>query len=154
MKKCLLTPILCAFAFGLGVGFNNFALSDIDSSKVAYVNVNKLIAGSKTIKQAQTAREKQTSEMLKWYDSASAEIQKQQTKEARQALIKKYEAQLTQKKKTIKDAYAKEIKKADEQIDSVITQKAKEMGYTLVFRSDSLLFGGTDITSHVLPSVK
>ncbi|MBR2068685.1 MAG: OmpH family outer membrane protein [Candidatus Gastranaerophilales bacterium] len=154
MKRNLITLVLCAFAFGLGVGFNNIAFSDIDTSKIAYVNVNKLITGSKTIKQAQSAREKQTTEMLKWYDSASDEIQKQETKEKRDALIKKYEAQLTQKKKTIKDAYSKEISQADSQMDTVIAQKAKELGYSVVFRSDSVLFGGTDITAQVLPLVK
>jgi len=87
-------------------------------------------------------------------DSASLEIQKQDSKEKKDALVKKYEAQLTQKKKSIKDAYAKEINKADAQMEQVISQKAKELGYNLVFRRDALIFGGDDITSQVLPSVK
>lgn len=154
MKKSLLTFVLCSFAFGLGFGLNNAAFSDIQASKVAYVNVGKLLTTSKALKAADEAKAKQTAEMLKWYDTASADIQKQQTAAGKQALIKKYEAQLTQKKKNIKDSYAKKVSEVDNQLDGIITQKAKDMGYDLVFRKDALLFGGTDITSSILPLVK
>ena len=79
---------------------------------------------------------------------------KQQDKEARKALIKKYEAQLTQKKKSIKDAYSKKVLEVDKQLDAEITKQAKAMGYNLVLRKDSVLFGGVDITDKILPTVK
>ena len=68
MKKSLLTIALCSFAFGLGFGVNNIAFSDVQPTKVAYVNVGKLLTASKTIKAAETARAKQTKEMLAWYE--------------------------------------------------------------------------------------
>ena len=154
MKKNLLTLALCAFAFGLGFGANNIAFSNVNPAKIAYVNVPKLLAASKDLKAAQDAQMKQTKDMLKWYDTASADIQKQTTKAGKDAVIKKYEAQLTQKKKTIKDAYAKKVNQVDTQLDTAITTKAKAMGYNLVFRKDALLFGGTDITNEILPLVK
>ena len=92
--------------------------------------------------------------MLKWYDNANNEIQKQTTKAEKEKLIKKYEAQLTTKKKTIKDAYAKKVTEADSQISGVINQKAKELGYNIVLRGDSVLFGGDDITDKIVPLVK
>ena len=58
MKKSLLTLLLCSFAFGLGLGINNFAISDIKTSKVATVNVGKLLAASKTYKTAESTRVK------------------------------------------------------------------------------------------------
>ena len=154
MKKILMTMILCSFAFGLGLGMNNFAMSDIAGAKIAYIDVNKLLASSKVIKAAENTRQKETIDILKWYDAAAAEINSQQSKDARQKLINKYEAELTAKKKVTNDNYARKIKEADNQIDGVITQKAKELGYNLVFRRESLLFGGDDITSYVLPLVK
>ena len=154
MKKNLLTLVLCSFAFGLGFGINNIAFSDALPLKVAYVNVPKLLSASKTLKAAEEAKIKQTKDMLKWYDTASADIQKQKTQASKDALIKKYEAQLTQKKKTIKDAYAKKVGQVDTQLDSAISTKAKAMGYNLVLRKDSVLFGGTDITAQILPLVK
>lgn len=154
MKKSLLTLTLCAFAFGLGFGANNIAFSDNATLKVAYVNVPKLLSASKTLKAAQDTQLKQTKDMLKWYDTASADIQKQSTKAGKDALIKKYEAQLTQKKKTIKDTYAKKVNQVDAQLDSAITTKAQAMGYDLVLRKDSVLYGGTDITAQILPLVK
>ena len=154
MKKNLVTLLLCSLTFGIGVGLNNFAVSDIKTAKVAYVDVSKLLAASKTIKSAEEARAKQTKDMLSWYNTASADIKKQSTKAGKDALVKKYEAQLTQKKKTIKDNYAKKINEVDKQLNNLITAKAKGLGYDLVFRGDALLFGGTDITDQILPSVK
>ena len=154
MKRNILTIALCILAFSLGIGINNFAFSDINTAKVAYVDVNKLVAASKTIKSAQATREKDTAQMLQWYDKASAEIQKQETGEKRKELIKKYEAQLTQKKKSIKQAYANVLNKADKQMEEAISKKASELGYSLVFRRDALIVGGDDITSQVLPLVK
>ena len=107
MKKNLLTATLCALAFGLGFGINNIAFSNIDPAKVAYIDVDKLIVASKTLKSAQETQAKQTKEMLDWFEKASADIQKQQTKAGKDELIKKYEAQLTQKKKTISETYQK-----------------------------------------------
>ncbi len=154
MKKALLTLVLCSFAFGLGFGLNNVAMSDSIGAKVAYVNVDKLLSASKNFKLAEETKTKQTEEMLKWYNTASQDIQKQQTKAGRDALIKKYEAQLTAKKKSIKDAYAKKALEIDNQLNTAINQKAKAMGYSLVFRKESLLMGGDDITSQIIPLVK
>ena len=154
MKKSLLTLVLCSFAFGLGFGLNNIAFSDVQASKVAYVNVGKLLSASKVLKSAEETRAKQTQNMLKWYDTASADIKKQSTAAGKQTLIKKYEEQLTQKKKSIRDDYAKKVNQVDNQLSEAVNQKAKAMGYDLVFRKDSLLFGGTDITASVLPLVK
>ena len=154
MKKSLLTISLCAFMFGLGFGLNNVAFSDIKASKIAYINVPKLLEASKTLKSAQSAQAKQTQDMLKWYETASADIQKQKTQAGKDALIKKYEAQLTQKKKLIKEAYASKVTQVDKQLDTVITAKAKELGYDIVLRKDAILVGGADITGHVLPLVK
>lgn len=154
MKKTLSTIFVFAFAFGLGLGINNLAFSSMGTLKVAYVNVPKLLAASKTLKAAQDAQVKQTQDMLKWYNTASADIAKQQTTAGKEALVKKYEAQLTTKKTAIKDAYAKQVTAVDNQLNTAITTKAKAMGYDLVFRKDSLLFGGVDITSQILPLVK
>ena len=154
MKKNLLTLVLCSFAFGLGFGLNNIAVSDNPIQKVGYVDVAKLLSSSKTLKSAEDARANQTKDMLKWYDTASADIQKQTTPQAKEAAMKKYEAQLTQKKKSIKDAYVKKVNDVDNQLMAVISQKSKELGYDVVFRSDAILYGGTDITAQVVPLVK
>jgi len=154
MKRTLITLVLCSFAFGLGFGMNNIAFSDTAGKKVGYVSVTKLLTASKALKSAEEQKVKQTTEMLKWYDTASADIQKQSTPEARNALIKKYEAQLTQKKKTIKDNYAKKVNEVSTQLNNAITQKSKELGYDLVFEKDSILYGGDDITASILPLVK
>ena len=79
MKKALLTMGLCAFAFGLGMGVNNIAFSDAAMPKIACVNVGQLLAASKTLKAAEDAKAKSTKDMLKWYNTASADIQKQKT---------------------------------------------------------------------------
>ena len=154
MKKNIITALLCTIAFGLGMGVNNFAMSGTNNIKIACIDINRLALSSNTVRQAQATRDKQTKDMLQWYDRASADIQKQESQEAQKALVKKYENQLTQKQKLIKEQYSKEIKRADSQMENVISQKSKELGYNLVFKKDALLFGGDDITSEILPLVK
>lgn len=154
MKKILSTIFVFAFAFGLGLGLNNLAFSSMGSLKVAYVNVPKLLTASKTLKTAEQTKLKQTQDMLKWYNTAAADIAKQTSQAGKEALVKKYEAQLTTKKKSIKDAYSKQVTAVDTQLNTAISTKAKAMGYDLVFRKDSVLFGGTDITEQILPLVK
>lgn len=161
MKKNLLVSTLCLFTFAIGLGFNDVAFSDAQKLKVAYVDLNQVLASSKTIKDAEVNRTKQVQDMLKWYDTASIDIQKQKTKEGKDKLIKKYEAQLTQKKKNIKTNYAKKAGEVEKQLDKVIAQKAKSMGYDLVIMKDSLLYKNAtlsieaaDITSEILPLVK
>ena len=153
MKKNLIVLPLCFLAFGLGFSVNNCALSNVDN-KIAVVDIQKLASASATVQNARKIREHQTKEMLNLYDSVSSEIQKQQTEELRQSLIKKYEAQLNQKKTSIQNSYTKELEKADNQISSVISQQANKSGYSIVLRKDGILFGGEDITSSILPYVK
>ncbi len=155
MKKNLLAVVLASsFAFGLGLGVNNVAMSNVDTSKIAYVNVAKLLSNSKSLKSAQEAKQKQEQEMLKWFKTASADINKQQTQAGKDALIKKYEAQLQQKKKTINDDYMKKVNEIDKQIASVISQKATAQGYSMVLKKESIVFGGVDMTQSVLPLIK
>ncbi|MBR1617999.1 hypothetical protein IJ670_07600 [bacterium] len=124
----MLTLVCCAFAFGLGLGVNNVAFSDV-KARVATVDVNKMLSASKAVKAAQDLREKDTKELLKWYDSAAHEISLKQDPAQKQALIKKYESQLTARKTAIKDAYAKKLNTADDHMKAAIAIKAKELGY-------------------------
>lgn len=153
MKKSLLTALLCAFAFGLGFGANNIAFSNVAASKIAYVNVGKLLTSSNTIKNAQATKTKQTQELQKLVTTANTEIQKAAAKD-KNAVAKKYETQVSAKKKAIQDAYTKKLMEVDKQLETAIAAKAKALGYDIVLRSDSVLYGSNDITSQIVPLVK
>lgn len=153
MKKILFTLALCIIAFSAGFEVKSFAFCSIEGAKIAYVDINKLILSSKTVQQAQDNREKQTKAMLNWYDKANSEIEKQKNKEAKQSLIAKYEKELTQKKNMIQNEFSKDVEKADNQITGVINQKAQELGYSLILKKDSVLYGAEDITSSILPLI-
>ncbi len=153
-KQLLLTLICCSFAFGLGFGINNVAFSDGVPLKVAYVNIPQILNASKALKAAQDTKIKQEKDMLNWFKTANADIDKQKTQSGKEALVKKYESQLDQKKKTIKNSYVKKVNEIDAQMNNAITQKSKAMGYDLVLKKDSVLFGGTDITKDIIPLIK
>jgi len=157
MKKSLSTLVLCSFAFGLGFGLNNVTFGNAvpaPAIKIGHVNTSKLLASSKAIKSAEDTKTKKTQEMLKWYDSINAQINAKKTPEEKKAMVKKYEPELKKKKEAIRKEYADKLKAADAQISGAIEKKAKDMGYTLVLKGDTVLFGGDDITSSVLPLVK
>lgn len=153
MKKSLLTIVLCAFAFGLGFGLNNVALSNVAASKIAYVNVGKLLTSSNTIKTAQSTKDKQAQELQKLIATANADVQKAAQKD-KAAVAKKYEAQIKTKRESIQSAYTKKLMEVDKQLETAIATKAKALGYDIVLRSDSVLYGSSDITAQIVPLVK
>ena len=53
----------------------------------------------------------------------------------------------------IQNEFSKGVEKADNQIRGVINQKAQELGYSLILKKDSVLYGAEDITSSILPLI-
>ena len=109
---------------------------------------------SKTVKQAQETRDRQTKEMLNWYDSASNEIEKQQTKEGKEKLLKKYNTEFAKKKEDIAKNYQTKLQAIDKSITETIATQAKLKGYDMVISKGVVVYGGDDITADVSKVVK
>lgn len=154
MKKGL--RIFVVGAFLLALGFSNLAMAEDAqvAPKFAVVDVQKVVANSKQVKALKAEQEKQAKDLATWIETAKADVDKQNTDEAREKLAKKYDAQLAKKREAATEAYAKKLTAIDESISSVIAKQAKDNGYTMIFAKSTVLYGGDDLTDAIIKLVK
>ena len=147
MKKILATTLLLAT-----LGISNFAMAN---TKIAIVDVQTLVSKSAQVQALKKEQQTKIQELEKWLKTAKADVDKQQTKERKEKLIKKYDAEFAKKQESIRDNYAKKLQAIDKSITETIVNEAKAKGYDLVLsKQGAVLYGGFDITNDLVKTVK
>ena len=122
--------------------------------KVGVVDVQAVVSKSAQVQALKTEQQQKLTELQKWLETVRADVEKQQTKEGKEKLIKKYDADFAKKQEAIKKDYAAKLQKIDKDITAVINKEAKAKGYTMVFPKGTVLYGGDDITNDIIKLVK
>ena len=155
MKQVLKAGLFAVTAFAVGFGINNFAMSDVPANyKVAVIDVNTVVQKSAQVQALKKEEQQKMSEYQTWLKTVNEDVQKQQTKEGKEKLLKKYNSESTKKLDAIRKNYASKWKEIDKSISATIAQEAKNNNYNLVLAKGSVLYGGDDITSKVAKAVK
>ena len=155
MKKQITTLVIASIAFCVGLGFNSFAMSDIPANyKVAVVDVNAVVSKSAQVQTLKKEQQEKLQELQKWLETVRADVQKQSTKEGKEKLIKKYDAEFAKKQEAIKKNYATKLQAIDKSISATIATEAKAQNYNLVLSKGVVLYGGEDITASISKVVK
>ena len=157
MKKSLAKIFVACFALGLGLGFasNNMAISDVPSNfRVAVVDVAKIISSSQQVKALKEEQLENKSELELFVKNARADVDKQTNAVKKKQLTEKYDRELNAKRKNMQSLYNQKLQKIESQINTVIAQRARVEGYSLILSKSSVLFGGTDITDSISQFVK
>ena len=149
MKKVL----LISGAFILGLGFNNFAMSDVPS-KIAVVDVNRVVSNSSQVMALKKEQNLKNEELQKWLTTAKADVEKQKTQEGKEKLIKKYDSDFQKKQQAIQKDYTDKLQSIDKNISGVIAKTAKDKGYDVVLAKGVVLYGGEDITNTISKLIK
>lgn len=149
MKKVL----LITGAFILGLGFNNFAMSDVPS-KIAVVDVNRVVSNSSQVMALKKEQNLKNEELQKWLTTAKADVEKQKTQEGKEKLIKKYDSDFQKKQQAIQKDYTDKLQAIDKDISGVIAKTAKDKGYDVVLAKGVVLYGGDDITNTISKLIK
>lgn len=140
-------------AFIIGMSVNNYAISDVPS-KIAIVDVQKVVASSAQVKALKADREAKIKNLAAFVNNARAAVQKETNAEKKKALEAKYNKELNTKRDAIQKDYAKRLADVDKNISAVVAQKAKAANYDIVIAKGVVLYGGSDITAEVAKSVK
>ena len=90
----------------------------------------------------------------KWLKTAQADVEKQQTQESKEKLLKKCNADFAKKKETIAKNYQTKLQEIDKSITATIANQAKLKGYDMVITKGTVLYGGDDITTDIQKVVK
>lgn len=154
MKTNLKIAAVAACTFALGFMLNNPALSDIASTRVAVVDVNKVVAGSKQVNALKVEQQNKINSLRSFVATAKQNVSKEKDATKKKALEAKYNKELQNKTAAIEKEYAQKLQAIDANISNVISVSAKAKGYNLVLAKGVVLYGGTDITADVIKSVK
>ncbi|MGN0017660.1 MAG: OmpH family outer membrane protein [Candidatus Gastranaerophilaceae bacterium] len=122
--------------------------------KIAVVNVGQVVESSVQVKTLKLEQQAKLKELEAWLVTVKSDVDKQSTKENREKLIKKYDAEFVKKQNNIRSSYAKKLNSIDKTISSIISKEAKEKGYDLVLPKGTVLYGGLDITNDIIKKVK
>lgn len=145
MKKQILTT---AIILGLTTMTPAFA------ERIAVVDVPAVVAQSQQVKALKQEQTKKIQDLEKWLTTVRADVEKQQTQEGKDKLLKKYNAEFAKKKEAIAKDYQARLKAVDKSISETIAQQAKAKGYDIVISKGMVLYGGDDITADITKVVK
>jgi len=156
MKKSIKKSLVVAAIIFAGLGANVVSAQDIQAPayKVAVVNVAAVIESSSEVMALRKEQQLKLDELKAWLTTAKADVDKQATKEGKEKLIKKYDAEFEKRQIQVRENYAKKLQEIDKHISAVIEQERKAKGYDIVLVKGTVLSGGTDITKDIAKKVK
>lgn len=140
-------------AFVIGMSVNNFAISNVPS-KIAVVDVQKVVASSSQVKTLKADREAKIKDLSNFVKTAREAVAKEPNATKKKTLEDKYNKELNVKRNAIQKDYTTKLAAIDKNISGVIAQKAKAASYDIVLAKGVVLYGGNDITAEVAKSVK
>ena len=146
MKKLLVTALLLAT-----MGISNAAMAD---TKIAVVDVQAVVSKSAQVQALKKEQQTKMQELEKWLKTVRADVEKQQTQEGKEKLVKKYDAEFAKKKEAIAKNYQTKLQEIDKSITATIASQAKLKGYDMVITKGTVLYGGDDITTDIMKVVK
>ena len=145
MKK-VLSLTLMALILGSGIA--------TAEQKIAVVDVQAVVSKSAQVQALKKEQQAKMQDLEKWLKTAQTDVEKQQTKEGKEKLLKKYNAEFAKKKEAIAKDYAARLQAVDKSITETISTTAKTKGYNMVISKGVVVYGGDDITADVQKVVK
>ena len=122
--------------------------------RIAVVDVQAVVSKSAQVQALKKEQQSKMQDLEKWLKTAQADVQKQQTKEGKEKLLKKYNTEFGKKKEAIAKDYAARLQAVDKSITDTIATQARLKGYNMVISKGVVVFGGDDITADVQKVVK
>ena len=148
MKKTL---SLALTALILGSGLLNTVSA---AQKIAVIDVPAVVAKSAQVQALKREQQAKMQDLEKWLKTAQADVEKQQTKEGKEKLLKKYNSEFATKREAIAKDYTARLQAVDKSITDTIAAQARLKGYDMVLSKGVVVFGGDDITADVQRVVK
>lgn len=151
MKKSLLLTTTIAICLCLqGLAF----CAEQTTQKYAVVDVKKVVNSSKSVKQLKDERKKQKEDLIKFVKEGNAQVAAEKDPKKKEALKKKLNNDLKVMTTNYNKKYQTELKQINNDLGTNIAKIGKEKKYDLILTSDSVLYGGEDITKEIIKVTK
>ncbi len=142
-------------AFALGLGVNNFAMSDVPANfKVAVVDVPQVVASSAQVQALKKEQQAKAQDVIKYIEKARKDVAATTDEKKKKSLEEKYNKELATKREAIEKEYTTKLQAIDKNISEKINEKAKAGSYNVVLAKGVVLYGGDDITADIVKMVK
>lgn len=145
MKKTL-SFVLTLLLLGTGAA--------MAEQKIAVVDIPAVVAKSAQVQALKKEQQAKMQDLEKWLTIVQADVEKQQTQEGKEKLLKKYNAEFAKKKETLAKNYQSQLQAIDKSITETISATAKSKGYDIVISKNVVVYGGDDITAELQKLVK
>ena len=143
-----------AAAFVLGVAVNNFAMSDVATTRIAVVDVPQVVDASAKVQALKKEQQAKAKDLASFIEKARKDVAATTDVKKKKSLEEKYTKELNAKREVIEKDYAKKLAETDAAISEKIANVAKANNYDLVISKGVVLYGGADITDAVKAAVK
>lgn len=124
------------------------------TQNIAVVDVQAVVNKSAQVESLKKEQQTKMADLEKWLKNAQEDVNKQQSKEGKEKLLKKYNSEFAKKKEAIAKDYRTKLSAVDKSITETITTKAKALGYDMVISKSIVIMGGDDITAEIQKIVK
>ncbi|MBQ7633483.1 MAG: OmpH family outer membrane protein [Alphaproteobacteria bacterium] len=152
MKLFYMTwAMLAVFISGF---FAGYIYTDTMQSKIAVVDVAKVVANSAQVQSLKAEQEMQNAELLQWIQDAQNKINSEKDKTKQEELAKQLSAELDNKRNVYGQRYINSLRSVEQNIEQTITSEAQKKGYKYIITKGMLLGGGDDITDEITKVVK
>ena len=148
MKKTVLSALILA---AMAIGTTSSVMAQ---GKIAVVDVQAVVAKSAQVQALKKEQQAKMQELDQWLKTVRADVDKQQTKEGKEKLIKKYDGDFAKKREAIAKNYQTKLQAIDKSITETIATQARLKGYNMVISKGVVVFGGDDITADVQKVIK
>ncbi|MBR6099330.1 OmpH family outer membrane protein [bacterium] len=154
MNKGLRFTAVAAFAFALGLGVNNFAMSELSGvAKIAVVDVQQVVVASSEVNDLRKENQEKTTELVSYIEKARKDVASTTDADKKKALEEKYSKELNNKREAFGQEYNQKMMSIQQNILNAVREQAMANNYDLVIAKDVVLYGGDDITESLKKSV-
>lgn len=121
---------------------------------IAVVDLQQIVDNSTQVKQLKQEHSKKLAELDKIIVNARGEISNEKDPAKVLLLEDKYMQEFNTKRAALEKDYSKKLSAIEQNIKAEISKKAQKDAYDYVFAKSVVLYGGKDITSELLNSIK
>ncbi len=123
-------------------------------SKIAMIDVDKVVAKSSSVKKLKAEHDKKNKELEGWLKNVKKQIEKPDSRDVRDKLIRRYDKEFTLKKEEISKEFKEKLKTVNEEVTSQISAIALKNNYDIVLSKAVVVFGCDDITELIEKQIK
>ena len=146
-----LCVVIAVFISGF---FAGYVFSEQMGSRVAVVDVAKVVASSAQVQGLKAEQDAQNAELVQWIQNAQNSVNEEKDQEKKEKLAQQLNEELNAKRNAFAQRYVTALQAIEQSINSTITDEAHKKGYKFIIAKGMILGGGDDITDDVIKVVK